>query len=216
MLEPSRRLLGLCQPGKARSSACDRSAIRSADVLDADGQAHRAPVDERGGALRGGILLAAEQSRGQHQRFGRARDSHAMEKYSSASAKRLPSPSPPFSSKLTTVPKSSSGAWPIRAADGTEARIEDALHARMAREKAAHRHGIGALPLVAQEIGAHPALNQERGMRVERRAERDDVLAHPLISSRRAMIAPPITSPCPEAYLVRLCRKMSMSKRPWL
>ena len=36
------------------------------------------------------------------------------------------------------------------------------------------------------------------------------------MSSRRAITAPPITSPWPEAYFVRLCTYTSMSNWPWL
>jgi hypothetical protein len=39
-------------------------------------------------------------------------------------------------------------------------------------EEAAHRQCIGALALVAQEIGAHAALDQKGGVRIERRADR--------------------------------------------
>ena len=85
-------------------------------------------------------------------------------------------------------------------------RVVNPFHPRVGLQKFAHDERVGALPLVAQKIGAHAALNQECGMRIEGRAHRPDVLAHAEISSWRPMMAPPITSPWPDAYLVRLCK----------
>ena len=59
-----------------------------------------------------------------------------------------------------------------------ETRIEYPLDLGVIAQEAAHRQRIGALALVAQEIRAHAPLNQECGVRVERRADRDEVLAH--------------------------------------
>src|SRR5208337_481952 len=45
-------------------------------------------------------------------------------------------------------------------------------------QEPAHGEGVRALALIAQEISTHTPLNQEGGMRVERRTHGDHILAH--------------------------------------
>ena len=102
-----------------------------------------------------------------------------MEKNSSDSANRLPSRVPAVELEAhhrSEVVHLSFGQRMLRV--GLEPRIEDAFHSRVFREEAAHRGRVGALPLVAQKISPHSALDQERRVRIERRTQRHDVLAH--------------------------------------
>jgi hypothetical protein len=119
----------------------------------------------------------------------------AMEKYCSDSANRLPSRSRPSSSKLTTCRSRSSAAAPARAADDCRGPGRTRVSPGCCFRNTLTRQRVGALPLVAQKIRAHAALDQKGRVRIERRAHGHHVLAHPGNQPRRAMMAPPITSP---------------------